>query len=463
MTWIPCQRLAPLARVLRGSVLAALVAAMAVGLARPSHTATALPKTLRIWYGSDDPAEQSWVKQVVQRFGARYPTVQVTLSFYDLDDLIEKAQLALSSGAAPDLLYTTPRGPGLPAYVHAGKLRDLSADVKKRGWAARLRPGLLAAYNQLLAANGTARDRGHVYAVPYLMAAVGVLYNKDIFRKLHLQLPRTTAQFAALLPRLKTAGYTPIGFGNEDAWVGDAWYLTLLNAQVGPQALRPALRLDPAFRFTAPPFRQAAATLQGWARAGYFSRNFGSLDPQEAVEDFFERGHTAMQLVSSTQNAHILTELGDTDSKATNVGLFAFPSARGGQPPVMVQDGYSGWAIPTAAHNPAAALDFIDQATSEDTTRILLAHGLLPAHRLDNRSMQPMAPFQRDYLSALAVAPPGVYVDAAPIPNFLATMEAHLQLLLKGRETPHTLTQRLQDVYASRGRTATFTRTDGEF
>jgi ABC-type glycerol-3-phosphate transport system substrate-binding protein len=129
----------------------------------------------------------------------------------------------------------------------------------------------------------------------------------------------------------------------------------------------------------------------------------------------------------------------------------------------MVQGGYSGWAIPTAAHNPAAALDFIDQATSADTTRILLAHGLLPAHRLDNRSMQPVAPFQRDYLSALAVATPGVYVDAAPIPNFLATMEAHLQLLLKGRETPHTLTQRLQDVYASRGRTATFTRTDGEF
>ena len=61
------------------------------------------------------------------------------------------------------------------------------------------------------------------------------------------------------------------------------------------------------------------------------------------------------------------------------------------------------------------------------------------------------------------MATPGVYVDAAPIPNFLATMEAQIQQLLAGKESPASLTRTLQQTYATRGRNAAFTDTDGEF
>ena len=55
----------------------------------------------------------------------------------------EKMQLALSSGSTPNLIYTTPRGPGLPTYVRADKLLDLSSVARSDGWAASLRPSLL--------------------------------------------------------------------------------------------------------------------------------------------------------------------------------------------------------------------------------------------------------------------------------------------------------------------------------
>ncbi|MGH2347386.1 MAG: ABC transporter substrate-binding protein [Chloroflexota bacterium] len=449
-------------RVVRSAIVAALVALPSIkgsALARP---ASASSSTLRIWYGSDDPTEQAWATDLANRFAATHASIKVQFSFYDLDDMNDKTQLALNTDNPPDLIYSTPRGPGLPSYVHAGKLLDLTAEARKRGWAGQLRPGLLAGYNNLLDAAGTASDVGKVYAVPYLLAADGVLYNKDIFSRLHLQVPKTVGQFAALLPRLKQAGYTPLGFGNEDAWVGDAWYLALLNAQAGPTALRPALRLAPSFSFAAPPFRRAAATLQSWARAGYFSPQFGGLDPQEAIEDFFENGRTAMQLVSSTEGSQILTEVHDDDSKAKNVGLFAFPSTTGRQP-VMVWDGYTGWAIPRASHNPAAALDFIDFAVSASTANTLLAHGLLPARKINPAAVKTAAPFQHEYLTVLASARQGVYLDAAPIPNFLATMEAQLQQLLAGKESPAALTHTLQSAYASHGRTARFADTDGEF
>jgi hypothetical protein len=63
------------------------------------------------------------------------------------------------------------------------------------------------------------------------------------------------------------------------------------------------------------------------------------------VEAFFE-GKTAMQLVSSTENSQILSLV---RTRTLNVGIFPFPSARAGQPPIMPQSGYEGWAIPRDA------------------------------------------------------------------------------------------------------------------
>ncbi len=426
-------------------------------LAHGARTSTST--TLRIWYATDDPTERPWARELVQRYAAGRRSVNVALSIYGLDVMNDKMQLALGAGNPPDLVYTTPRGPGLPAYVRAGKLLDLSAAARHANWAGALRPGLLAGYNSLLAANGGSRDSGKTYAVPYDMAAVGVLYNKTLFDTLHLAVPRTLADFNAVCARVKRAGLTPIGLGNADGWVGDDLYLTLANALAGPSSLTPELSLSPSFSFKGAPFRQAAQTLQGWSQNNYFTHEFGGLDAQDAVEAFFA-GRTAMQLVSSSENSQILSHVHD---KGVDVGIFPFPSAKKGQRPVMPQSGYAGWAVPTRSRNVAAATDFITYVTSAQTARLLLAHGMVPAHPVDTRSLSAAAPFQRDYIAALDAAEPGVYLDSAPIPNINATMEANVQLLLQNVEAPGFLVRSLQDVYASRGAHASSTRTDGEF
>src|SRR5256714_15256262 len=142
-------------RGLRISLLSAILAgAVTGGGALRAHTgAAATATTLRIWYGTEDATEVPWAHQLAQRFMAQHRSMHVTLTTYNLDDLNDKMQLALSAGTPPDLVYTTPRGPGLPAYVRAGKLLDLSSAARQRGWAAQLRPGLLAEYKRLLAAH----------------------------------------------------------------------------------------------------------------------------------------------------------------------------------------------------------------------------------------------------------------------------------------------------------------------
>ncbi|HWE62518.1 MAG TPA: extracellular solute-binding protein [Chloroflexota bacterium] len=444
-------------RGLRARLLAALLigAAACVGVptAPPAHAAT----SLRIWYATDDPTEAPVIQNLVMAFQAAHAGVKVSLTTYGLDDMNAKMQLALSSGNTPDLIYTTPRGPGLPTYVRADKLLDLSAAARRDGWATSLRPGLLSSYNDLL--TPTANAAGHVYGAPSMMAIVGVLYNKAIFSRLHLSIPTSLAAFEAACARAKAAGYIPLGLGNADGWVGDDWYLTLVNAIDGPASLVPEQHLDPHFRFTGPAFLQAGALLQTWANQNYFTPQFGGLDAQDGINAFFQ-GKTAMALISSTENGQIVSLVNRTKIA---VGVFAFPSAGGHAAPVMPEAGYSGWAVPRASHQPALAEQFITQMLSSASAQALLNHGLLPARQLSGGQIRGTQGFQRSYLQALAGATPGIYLDGAPISNLNATMEANVQLLLQKFETPAFLTRSLQMVYSSHGTRASSTRTDGEF
>jgi hypothetical protein len=98
-----------------------------------------------------------------------------------------------------------------------------------------------------------------------------------------------------------------------------------------------------------------------------------------------------------------------------------------------------------------------------------LSKGVLPAMPVAagagtvNARPSRLAVWQSEYLDALGRAAPGVYIDAAPIANLNATMEANVQLLLQGYEPPSFLVRSLQDVYSTHGRKGSTARIDGEF
>jgi hypothetical protein len=132
----------------------------------------------------------------------------------------------------------------------------------------------------------------------------------------------------------------------------------------------------------------------------------------------------------------------------------------------MVQSGYLGWVVPRAAAHRREAEAYISTLLSPATARFLLQHGVVPAgdpQEYGSRAARPTSSFTQAYLQAILTSKAGVYLDAAPIANLNATMEANVQLLLQGYEGSDFIAKSLEQVYRSRGKGGSTARIDGEF
>ena len=458
----------------RGPLLLALslVAVLCVGAVGVSAhhitaagTRPAAKSTLNIWYSTDDPVESKWATGLVPLFEATHPNVSVKMKVFDLDSFNDKMQDALASKTGPDLAYGTPREPAIPVYVKHGELANLTSYASAHKWALLTRPGLLHSWNAPFGVwlakfkKQKINSKVQIYGVPNNMSVVGMVYNSKLLSKLHLKVPKTAAEFAHDASVAKSHGDVALGMGNQDLWLADDWYLTLVNSAKSPSFLQQSLAFSPKFSYKGAAFRNAAQQLATWAGKKYFNSDFASLDAQGGIDAFFQ-GHTLFQLVSSTEDAQILA-----DKKQTGIpiGVFAFPASfKGHGAGVMPYSGYEGWVVPKATHNKAAAEEWISFMLGSKATKYTLAHGTLPTTRV--AAGRAPTQFQQEYLRAFGAASKGVYLDGAPIPHLTATMEANLALLLSKTESAKTVQNALQETYHSYGKKYNhITDIDGEF
>jgi ABC-type glycerol-3-phosphate transport system substrate-binding protein len=441
--------------------------------ARPVSAATARhgTTTLTIWYSTDDPVETTWAQGLVPLFEKANPSIDVNMKVYDLDDFNTKMQDALASKTGPDLAYATPRAPGIPTYVVHNELANFSSYAKTDRWGSKLRSGLLTSWNepfQVWTAHGanpggssdSLRQRSskpEVFGVPDALAVAGLAYNSRLLSQLHVDVPKTLGALKRDATLAKKAHMIPFGIGNQDLWVGDDWYQSLVNESYTPAQLQKSLA-DKNFNFNAKPFVQAGDQLSTWRSDGYFTPNFSSLDAQGGMVSFFQ-GHTLFQLLSSSEDGQVLQ---DEDSTHMPIGITAFPASLHSYHGIMLYSAYEGWVVPKTSHHISAAVKWINFMLGSAATTYLLNHGVLPA--VQTPSSAAPTDFQRGFLNVLSHARHAVYFAAAPLPNFNATMEANLESLLGGSETGAKVAKQLEVTYKSSGKKAnTVVDIDGEY
>ncbi len=147
-----------------------------------------------------------WQDVLIPAFNKHHPEIEVRFEPTAPAEYNAALNAKLEGGVAGDLITARPF--------------DASLKLFQKGYLASLNdlPGLKNFSS--VAKSAWITDNGSdVFAVPMASVIHGFIYNADIFAELGLSVPKTEAEFFALLDKVKADGqYVPLAMGTSDLW-----------------------------------------------------------------------------------------------------------------------------------------------------------------------------------------------------------------------------------------------------
>ncbi|WP_428241595.1 ABC transporter substrate-binding protein [Gynuella sp.] len=145
-----------------------------------------------------------WEDVIIPAFNKHHPDIKVTFRPTNPPDYNATMDSRFKGGTAGDLIACRPFEVSLSWY-HKGNLKSLQDQ-----------PGL---DNFPVFAKAAWSDQGVPYCMPIASVLHGFFYNKEIFSELSLTVPKTEAEFFAVLEAIKKEGsYLPMALGSNDKW-----------------------------------------------------------------------------------------------------------------------------------------------------------------------------------------------------------------------------------------------------
>jgi raffinose/stachyose/melibiose transport system substrate-binding protein len=199
----------------------------------------------------------------------------------------------------------------------------------------------------------TVTQNGKVYGVPWGTAmGGGILYNKDVYTELGLDIPRTWDEFTANNEKIKDAGITPVLGSFGDTWTSQ---LFVLGDFCNVVAAEPTFAED----YTANKAKYATtpAALRGFEKSaapqdeGWLNDSAGSLK--------FDQGMKLLVSGRAAQYPLLSFPVGNLSAEdAEKIGFFGIPGDDASKTCATIWPG-NGQYIPKTSENVEAAKKFV--------------------------------------------------------------------------------------------------------
>jgi raffinose/stachyose/melibiose transport system substrate-binding protein len=328
--------------------------------------AKAADTTITLWHIQNTDPGPKLIQDAVNRFQADNPGVKVEVSPLANDAFKDKLKVALGAKNAPCIFPSWGGGP-LNAYVKAGQVVDLTSYIAKDNYKSRFVP---ASWANVTFAKKT-------YAVPVENSTIAVIwYNKAIFAKYKLAIPKTWNQLLSVTKTLKSKDIAAFTLAGGSKWPSIMWYDYLVDRIGGSNAFTSAA-LREGGKFNDPAFVKAGQMIQDLVKAGGFVKGFNGLSYDNSQQRApLYAGKAAMQLMGGWEYFGFAA-----DNKENEYGFFPFPAVSGGKgdpTSVLGTVGDNYYSISSTCPNKDAAFKVIQYLIDDKSVTARVAAGRIP-------------------------------------------------------------------------------------
>ena len=390
--------------------------------------------TISFWHlDAQDDFKAVWQAQA-DAFMAENPNVTIEITVLEVEAFKQKVATVMQSGNPPDI-FRSWGGGVMNSYAEAGLLKDISKDLKG-SWGSSIGKGALDVYG----------FNGKYYGVPYDMGAVGIWYNKAIFKKLGLEPFKTWDELLEGVKKIKAAGITPIALGGGDRWPGHYWWVYLASRIGGKDAFLKATSRKGSFADA--PFVKAGEELKKLIDLDPFQKGFlGQAYNDEAL--LVAQRKAAMELMGQwAPNVH-KQNTDDKKGLGDDLGFMSFPAVSGGAGKLTDAMG-GGNGLIVGKNAPQEAVEFLKFMTSGDNYKTLVESPLNLVPTIKGYDKYVKDPFMKQIAGMVSEA--GyyqLYYDQYLPPAVAASVLDATQGLFAGTKTPKEAAQMIEDAMAA--------------
>ena len=263
----------------------------------------------------------STMEKSIKAFEEKNPGVEVRYTYYNYSpQYITALKAAAASDSLPDVIGLQP---GSLTQQYREQLAPLNTYAEKE-WGADWRSKIFPVNLKQMAMGNPAGDT-NFYILPQESQILVIWYNKEIFKKLNLEVPKTYSDLVAASKKVSSAGLIPVYQGGADGWQNENVFLMLANQ------LAPGL-VDEAQNGRAPwTSPQLVKAMQAWAnlfKDGVFQQGALGARAYPTGAQLFAQGRVGMMALGSwwMQESKFPPPLSQYVQSMSGFDFFYFPA-----------------------------------------------------------------------------------------------------------------------------------------
>ncbi|THE13814.1 extracellular solute-binding protein [Bacillus timonensis] len=378
-------------------------------------------ETVTLEIGSWRTEDTAAYGKVIEAFNEKYPDIKVEFKPSKNTEYNTILNTALQSGEGPDIFHLRPYAPGI-ALADGGFVEPLDGIS-----------GLENFSDEALAASkGT---DGKQYGIPLNMSTTQMFYNKEIFKNLGLEEPKTWDEFVELNEKILAEGITPIALGSKEGWLLSAVHGIVGPAHYGGNDFVEKITAGET-DFTSEEFVNSIKAMDELKK--YFPKNYEGLG-MEDIRTLFFTGQAAMFPMGSWE-IEVLRQM----NPDLELGFFPMPSAVGNEPTITAWvDG--SFAINANSKHKEEAKKFLEFLTTKEFGELFTKEFKMISAIQGVQSNDELVNALGTAVSEISTPYMFVVYFAGGNPTSKATLEQELQGMYLGQQTPEGVAEKVQE------------------